>query len=111
MGPDDFRRLALALPEAEERQHFGTPDFRVRGKIFASLGYPDAGWGVLMLTPDDQTMRAEAASEMFTPVKGYWGVKGATQVRLAAADEPAVIGALWAAWRKAAPKKLAAEHP
>lgn len=111
MGPDDFRRLALALSETEERQHFGTPDFRVRGKIFATLGYPDAAFGVVMLTPEDQAMRVEAAPEIFSPVKGAWGAKGSTQVRLDAADEAAVVGTLWAAWRKVAPKNLAAEHP
>ena len=108
MTSDDFRRLALSLPEAIEQAHMGHPDFRVGGKVFATLGYPDAGWGMVKLTPDEQAVRVEAAPEIFAPVKGGWGRQGATQVRLEAADEASVIGALRAAWRRAAPRRLGA---
>ena len=107
MTPDDFRRLALSLPEAVEQAHMGHPDFRVGGKVFASLAYPDGAWAMVKLTPDEQAVRVEAAPEMFTPVKGGWGRAGATNVRLDAADEASVLGALRAAWRRAAPRRLA----
>jgi hypothetical protein len=58
VSPDDFRRLALALPEAEERAHGGRPDFRVRGKVFATLGWPDAEYGMVKLTPEQQAIYA-----------------------------------------------------
>lgn len=106
VSPDDFRRLALAFPLAIEGAHHGHPDFRVRGKLFASLGAPDAGWATVKLEGDEQAMRVEAAPEIFTPVNGRWGPRGYTSVRLAAADEASVRGALAAAWRLRAPKKL-----
>ena len=108
MTPDDSRRLALALPEAVESAHMGHADFRVGGKIFATLGYPETGWGVVNLPPEEQEVRVQAAPSVFKPVDGAWGRRGSTKVRLEAADEPAVRGALAAAWRKTAPKRLAA---
>ena len=110
MTPEDFRRIALALPEAVEDAHHGHPDFRIRGKVFATLGWPDDGWGVVMLRPEDQEVLVEAEPAIFEAVPGTWGLRGSTKVRLAAADEKAVRGALAAAWLKLAPKKLAAAH-
>ena len=98
MTQDDFRRLALALPDATEGSHMGTVDFRV-GRIFATLGYPDAAFGMVKLAPEQQEMLVAAEPAIFQPVKGGWGAKGATLVVLAAADEPTLRGALEAAWR------------
>jgi hypothetical protein len=82
---DDFHSLALSLPEASESAHMGHPDFRVRGKIFATI-WTDEGWGMVKLTPDQQALFVQAEPVAFLPVKGGWGRKGATNVRLEAAD-------------------------
>jgi hypothetical protein len=108
MTADDFRALALALPEAAEDEHMGHPDFRVRGKIFATLG-PDGDWGMVKLTPDQQRLFVRTSPAAFAPVDGGWGRRGATRVTLAVADEPTVRQALTAAWRNTAPKRLAAD--
>ncbi|HYD05698.1 MAG TPA: MmcQ/YjbR family DNA-binding protein [Reyranella sp.] len=105
-----FRRLALAMPGAEEGAHMGHADFRVGGRIFASLGYPDDAHGMVKLTPDQQQVLVEAEPGVFRPVKGGWGAKGATNVVLAAADEPTLKGALGMAWRNTAPKRLLADE-
>ncbi len=110
MSADLFRKLALALPEAEEGAHMGHPDFRVGGKIFATLGYPDDGHGMVALTREQQEVLVEAEPAMFKSVKGGWGLKGATNVVLAAADEATLTSALDMAWRNTAPKKLLAAH-
>jgi hypothetical protein len=111
MTPDDFRELALGLPEAEEDAHMGHPDFRVRGKIFATLGAPDADCGMVKLTPDDQSEFVRHAPDVFQPVKGGWGRRGATNVRLNSATADVVRPALVAAWRNTAPKRLAEQFP
>ncbi len=54
MTPDAFRRIALSMPQASEGAHMGHPDFRVGGKILATLGYPDERFGVVMLPPEEQ---------------------------------------------------------
>ena len=107
MVVNDFRRMALSLPEASESAHMGHPDFRVRGKVFATLGYPSAGWGVVKLTPDQQELFAQIEPEVFVPVKGAWGLRGATSVRLRTAAKGMVRKALIAAWCNTAPKPLA----
>jgi hypothetical protein len=107
MTADDFRRIALGLPEAVEAAHMGHPDFRVAKKIFATLGYPDAGWGVVRLTPRQQAMFVAAEPEIFVPVKGAWGRRGATSVRLSKARTTSARKALVAAWLNTAPKRLA----
>jgi hypothetical protein len=107
MGIDEFRRIALSLPEASESAHMGHPDFRVRGKIFATLGYPSGGWGVVKLTPDQQEFFVQVKPEAFAPVKGAWGRRGATSVRLRTAPKGMVRKALVAAWHNTAPKSLA----
>ena len=81
-------------------------DFRVGGRIFATLGYPSAGWGVVKLTPDQQELFVQVAPEVFVPVKGAWGRRGATSVRLRAAPKGMVRNALVAAWCNTAPKAL-----
>ncbi|HJV40162.1 MmcQ/YjbR family DNA-binding protein [Caulobacter sp.] len=105
ISPDDFRRLALSMPEAIESAHMGTVDFRC-GRIFATLGNPDAGWAMVKLTPDQQEMRAAAEPEIFVPVPGGWGRGGATRLRLDACDEATARGAVLDAWRNVAPKRL-----
>jgi hypothetical protein len=110
MTPEQFRRLALDLPEAIESRHMAHPDFRVRNRIFATLGYPDAQWGMVKLAPEQQELfvRVDAA---FLPAKGGWGRQGSTLVRLADARADLVHDALVAAWRHAAPQALADAFP
>ena len=110
MTAQEFRRLALALPEAEERSHMNHPDFRVRGKIFATLGHGDTKTGVILLRPDQQADFVEADPDVFVPVKGGWGRGGATTVRLPSASRKTVRIALEAAWARKAPKTLVAAH-
>src|SRR5262245_31979496 len=110
MTADEFRSLALALPEVVEGEHMGHADFRVGGKIFATLGAPDAAWGMVGLEPDQQEMLVRAASRAFRPANGAWGRQGSTLVFLAAATEASVQEALALAWRKRAPKSLARQH-
>ena len=96
---DDFRRLALGLDGAEERSHMGAPDFRVGGRIFATLAHEARGYGNLMLTPDVQATFVAEAGEVFVPIAGGWGRMGMTHVRLEAADEETLAGALRTAWK------------
>ena len=107
MTADGFRRLALGLPEAVEASHMDHPDFRVRGKIFATLGHPADGSAMVKLTPQQQTLFALAHPDVFVPVPGGWGRRGATNVRLRAATTDAVRRALETAWRNTAPRTLA----
>jgi hypothetical protein len=102
----DFRRIALGLPEAVEGAHHGHPDFRVGGKIFATLAYEREGYGVLLLTPDQQAGMVSDAPEVFSPVPGGWGRQGSTRVRLAKVTPDILEGALRTAWRRRAPKRL-----
>jgi len=92
--PNQFRRIALSLPGASEGAHMGTADFRVGNRIFATLGNPDAAWGVLGLTPDQQALLIETTPDVFAPVPGGWGARGWTRVRLAAADAATLKAAL-----------------
>ncbi len=73
MTSADFRRLALSMPEAVESSHFGVADFRVNKKIFATLAFEKEGYGVLLLTPDQQAGMVEDEPEIFSPVPGGWG--------------------------------------
>jgi hypothetical protein len=102
--------MALELPEAMESAHMGHPDFRVRGKIFATLTYPHEGVGMVKLTPEQQRLFVQADPDVFFPVKGGWGRRGATHVYLAVATYATLRPALVAAWRNVAPKRLAQEH-
>ena len=101
MTADDFRQLALSLPETTEREHMNHPDFRVRGKIFATMGYPGAEWAMVKLPPEQQANFVQAEPRAFVPVKGGWGLKGCTSVVLAAARKPMVRKALAEAWNAA----------
>lgn len=104
MTPAAFRKLALSLEGATEGAHGGHADFRAGGKVFASLGYPDAGWGMVKLTPEQQSVLVDAEPEIFRPVPGAWGKGGATNVRLAKADVTTLKSALTMAWRNIAEK-------
>jgi len=110
MTAADFRRLALGFPEATEGAHMDHPDFRVGGKIFATLGYPDMGVGMVKLFPDQQKGFVRAEPKVFAPVNGLWGRRGATYVRLKPAKKPSVRRAMAAAWRNTAPRKLVAQY-
>jgi hypothetical protein len=115
MDAEDFRRIALSLPGAEERSHMGAPDFRVGGRIFATLASQRQGYGNLMLDLEEQTAFVEEMPDVFLPIAGGWGKSGATHIRLAAANEDLLAGALRTAWKlrteknaKPGPKKQAA---
>jgi hypothetical protein len=99
MTPRDFRRIALSLEGAEQGSHMGAVDFRVGGRIFATLAHQSRGYGNLMLTPEQQAAFVEELPDVFVPVAGGWGLMGATHVVLANANEDVVLGALIAAWR------------
>lgn len=98
MNVEDFRRLALSLPGAEEGSHMGAADFRVGGRIFATLASQAQGYGNLMLTPEQQADFVGEQPDLFIPIKGGWGRMGATHVNLAAANDDLLLGALRAAW-------------
>jgi len=105
MTAGQFRKLALSLPEAVEAAHMGHPDFRVGGKIFATLG-PDEKWEMAKLTPEEQSALVGSEPDVFHPASGAWGNRGSTIVRLREAKALTVRHALLAAWRNTAPKKL-----
>jgi hypothetical protein len=111
MTPQDFRRMALSLPQVVEAEHMGHPDFRVGNRIFATLGYPGPGWAMVKLTPEQQEWTVRAQPGSFTPVPGAWGRDGSTNVRLRAARKSVVREALITAWRNRAPKRLIGQLP
>jgi hypothetical protein len=98
MDAADFRRIALSLAGAVESSHTGSPDFRVGGRIFATLASQSQGYGNLMLTPGQRTDFVAGQPDLFLPVAGGWGRMGCTHVRLAAANEDLLAGALRTAW-------------
>jgi len=104
MNADHLRRLALQMPEAEEKSHFGKADFRVRNRIFCTL--PDADAAVVKLTREQQEMLADTEPAIFVPLPGGWGRQGWTKVMLATADELTLKSALLTAWRNVAPASL-----
>ena len=99
MNAADFRRIALSFEGAEEGAHMGAPDFRVEGRIFATLASQDQGYGNLKLTPEQQQEFVKELPEVFLPIPGGWGTMGMTHVRLAKASEDVLSGALRAAWK------------
>src|SRR5215204_5412907 len=107
MTPDEFRKIALSFPDTEERSHMNHPDFRVHGKIFATLSHPDQEWGMVALSPEEQQNYLKAAPEVFTPATGAWGRQGATMVRLKPAKKTMVKQAMAAACRIVAEKATA----
>jgi hypothetical protein len=102
---DDFRRIALAMPEAVESAHMDHPDFRVGGKVFATLSR-DGQKGVVMLTPEQQEALVASAPSVFSPAAGAWGRRGCTEVLLKNARAPVVKKAMTAAWQNKAPAKV-----
>ncbi len=104
MTTDQFRHMALSLPKSEEKAHMGHPDFRVAGKIFATVCYPREGWAMVKLTPEQQQEFMHDEPGVFIPVKGGWGKMGCTNVLLKKAKRTAVRRALHAAWRNRAPR-------
>jgi hypothetical protein len=103
---EEFRRMALSFPETQERAHMNHPDFRVCGKIFATLAYPNKEWGMVKLTPEQQQELMHDEPGTFDPCSGAWGRQGSTSVRLKSVKKATLRRALEAAWRNAAPKKL-----
>lgn len=99
MNIHDFRRIALSLEGAEESSHMGSPDFRVGGRIFATLAAAKLGYGNIMIAPEQQAAFVEELPAVFIPVKGGWGRNGATHVRLELANEDILTGALKTAWK------------
>ena len=99
MTAADFRRIALSLPGAEEASHMGSADFRVGGRIFATLASVKQGYGNLKLTPAQQADFVAERPDLFVPIPGGWGRMGMTHIRLAAADEDVLCGALRTAWK------------
>jgi hypothetical protein len=108
MTASDFRRIALSLEGAEEGSHMGSPDFRVGGRIFATLAAQNQGYGNLMLDPDQQAAFVDEQPDVFLPIPGGWGRNGATHLRLSAANEDLVYGALQTAWKLRLEKNRAA---
>ena len=106
MTGTDFRRIALSMPEAVEGAHFGNADFRVGGRIFATLALEREGYGVLIFTPEQQAGMVQDEPEVFSPVLGGWGRQGSTRVHLAKVKRDVLEGALRTAWRRRAPKRL-----
>jgi hypothetical protein len=105
MTIDEFRKLALKIPRAVERSHMNHPDFRVAGKIFASLGVPNENWGMVKLTQEQQRAVIEKAPKIFKPGSGAWGRAGYTNVYLPAAKSRIVGAALDAAAKNVAHAK------
>jgi hypothetical protein len=99
MNAADFRRIALSLEGADEGSHMGAPDFRVGGRIFATLASQHQGYGNLKLTLEQQAEFVRELPEVFLPIPGGWGRTGMTHIRLAKASEDVLVGALRAAWR------------
>ena len=107
VGPDDVRALARMLPDVVEGAHRGNPDFRIAGRVFATL-WVEEERVVLRLTPEDQASLVDARPERFDPVEGAWGRRGWTSLALDAADEASLRDALLRAWRATAPAGLVA---
>src|SRR5271170_4636472 len=99
MKVSDFRRIALGLAGAEEGSHMGSADFRVGGRIFATLASEKQGYGNLMLTPEVQAEFVAEQPDVFLPIPGGWGRSGSTHMRLAEASKDLMAGALKTAWK------------
>jgi hypothetical protein len=99
MNADDFRRIALSFEGAEEGSHMGAPDFRVAGRIFATLASQRQGYGNVKLTLEQQAEFVRELPEVFLPIPGGWGRMGMTHIRLAKASEDVLVGALRTAWK------------
>jgi hypothetical protein len=106
MAPADFRRIALSLEGVEEYAHAGLPAFRVGGRKFASLASQAEGYGNLQLTLEQQAAFVAEAPDIFLPIPGGWGKMGHTHIRLAAASEDTLTGALRVAWKLRSQKNV-----
>lgn len=106
---NEFRRLALDFPETVESAHMGHPDFRVRGKIFATLSHPGKPRGMVKLTPDQQEVFIADHPRTFEPASGAWGRQGCTMVALKVANKTTLRRAILAAWLNSAPRRLAGQ--
>ena len=102
LTPADFKRLALSFEGAEQGSHLGAVDFRVGGRIFATLAHVKEGYGNLMLTSEEQAVFVAELPQVFVPVAGGWGRMGATHIVLARASEDVLRGALETAWHRRA---------
>jgi hypothetical protein len=111
MTAAEFRRLALSLPDVEQREHMTHPDFRVGGKIFATLGYPDDRYATIMVSSLDQELLIRDHPKAFQPAAGAWGRSGSTSVLLRLAPRRAVKIALEAAWNRRAPRAVSKAVP
>jgi hypothetical protein len=111
MTASDFRRIALSLEGAEEGSHMGAADFRVGGRIFATLAAVKQGYGNIMITPELQTAFVADAPDVFIPVAGGWGRNGATHIKLAAVGEDMLSGALRTAWKLRVDKNQKTSKP
>ena len=103
LSSKDFRRIALGIKDAIEAAHMGHPDFRVYGRIFATL-HPDPKWGMVKLTPDQQHQFVRENPGTFAPETGAWGRQGCTSVRLDSVDEDTLGAAMTLAWQNIARK-------
>ena len=108
MTHTEFRKMALRLPQVTESSHMDHPDFRVAGRIFATLGYPDRSSGMVKLTAAQQVSAMAAHPRMFSRAAGAWGRRGSTIVTLPHATRAPLRAALRQAWENSAPKKLLA---
>lgn len=111
MTPNDFRKLALSFPKTEERAHMNHPDFRVSGKIFATLGYSDVDRAMVKVTPVEQEMLVRAEPKVFSPEAGAWGRQGCTRINLKAAKINSIRRALTAAWQLRAADSVSQKSP
>jgi hypothetical protein len=111
MNAADFRRIALRLPGAEEGSHMGSADFRVGGRIFATLAAQSKGYGNLMLDIEHQQAFVEEQPDLFLPIAGGWGRMGMTHIRLAEANEDLLSGALRTAWKLRVDRNTKARKP
>jgi len=101
VGPEDVRRLILALQDVDEQKHMSHPDFRVRGRIIATLGRPDARWAIVKLTPKQQDMLISSRPDAYRPASGAWGRRGSTLLLLEAVQEEEAAQAIRMAWATA----------
>ncbi len=105
MTPAAFRRIALSLPDVVEGAHMGHTDFRLHGRVFATLGWPDRTFGMVKLPPEVQDVLVRTAAGAFEPANGAWGRQGSTLVRLAKADATTLEDAIRSAWQHVATSK------
>jgi hypothetical protein len=98
MTSDQFRDLALSFKDSEERSHMGHPDFRVNGRIFATLS-PDGDLGMVRLTASQQSEYMHTVPRAIRAASGSWGEAGATMIQLEHIDESVAIELLHLAWQ------------